>query len=348
MRTREGQRRELERSTGFALIELLVVIGIIGMLIGLLLPAVQAARESARRAQCMNNLKQLILATQSFASARGGFPPTLSWGGPPVSRAVNAGPFSIQVAILPYVDRSDLYNSINFQLPSGSFFWLQRWHQTAATQVVGTFLCPSDPMATRSFPFAVDTYRACAGLGEARRVGNTVHVFYDGAFSGSDDGRSKAVSLAQIRDGLSNTLAFSEKPVGSGPSAIYDPFRDWVPHDALPAGEWNSDNWLNACSHLSRTDLAGAQLDGGGSWMIPGAVYTYFYASAPPNSRVPDCGMIGINNGLGIFAARSFHPGGVNAAMADGSVRWFTSGLDTRTWRSLGTRAGGEVIENNF
>ena len=79
--------------------------------------------------------------------------------------------------------------------------------------------------------------------------------------------------------------------------------------------------------------------------MIPGAIYTYFYTSAPPNSRVPDCGMSAINDGLGIYAARSYHPGGVNAAMADGSIRWFTSGTNVTMWRSLGTRAGQEIAE---
>jgi prepilin-type N-terminal cleavage/methylation domain-containing protein/prepilin-type processing-associated H-X9-DG protein len=327
---------------GFTMIELVVVMGIIGALIGLILPAVQASRESARRAQCANNLKQLMIATHSFAEARGGFPSSAFWGRTFTRYDHGAGIYSLQCSLLPYLDQGALYNSMNFLLISGSFAWLEQYHRTAATQVLGTFLCPSDRFATRSIPFAGNSYRECTGLGEATLTGNELHLISDGAFMPLDDGTSRVLNLAAIRDGLSSTLAFSEKPIGSGASGGVDPFRDWIA-SRLTGNDWTSDAWLNRCSNLSPDELAGAQGDGGGSWMIPGAIYTAFYASAPPNSRVPDCGISGINNGLGIFAARSYHPGGVNAVMADGSIHWFTSGIDARIWRSLGTRAGGEI-----
>jgi prepilin-type N-terminal cleavage/methylation domain-containing protein len=339
MKSRDARRRACRRQ-GFTLIELLVAIGTIGLMIGLALPAVQASREAARRAQCANNLKQIALASHSFASAQGGFPAQifrLPGQGDP--RDGFSGTFSLQCVILPYLDRTDLFNSINFSMSSSSFFWLERFQRTVAMQVVGTYLCPSDPSSGESLPYAPNSYRACTGLGEVAHLGgNRYSLNLDGTFSGAG-----VVSLAGIRDGLSNTLAFSEKPIGSGDGRSYDPFRDWV--DRRRGNNLTADDWLNACSHLSAADLTSAQLDGGRSWMINGAPFTDFYASAPPNSRVPDCGYTGLNNGIGIFAARSYHPGGVNAAMDDGSIRWFSSTVNMSTWRSLGTRAGGEIAE---
>jgi prepilin-type N-terminal cleavage/methylation domain-containing protein/prepilin-type processing-associated H-X9-DG protein len=329
----------VRQQPGFTALELLVVIGVIAILIALTMPAVQAARESARRAQCANNLKQLIVASHSFASAWGGFPPQVTWGPGQDFRRGSLGvrgPFSLQCLILPYLEQADLFNQINLVLPASSFYWLEEYHHTAATQIVGTYLCPSDP--ARSTTFAPTSYRACVGLGETSRVGNIYYFHGDGMFSGG-----RVVSSAEIRDGLSSTLAFSEKPIGSQAGGSYDPFRDWV--DYYFANNLTVDDWLRACSNLSAADLARARLDGGGSWMIHGAVYTDFYASAPPNTRVPDCGTTAVDNGVGIFAARSYHPGGVNVAMGDGSVRWFSSGVNASTWRSLGTRAGGEIAE---
>ena len=141
-------------------------------------------------------------------------------------------------------------------------------------------------------------------------------------------------------DGLSNTLAFSEKPIGSWPNGNFSAFRDW--HD-LPGSPVYStaDGWVAACSR--KADAGGFHLDAGRSWLIYGAIFTQFYTIVPPNSPIPDCGTEAVANGLGIFAARSYHPGGVNAALGDGSVRWFSSSIAVPVWRALGTRAGGEI-----
>lgn len=329
---------------GLTLVELLVVIGIVAILAGLSLPAVQAAREASRRAWCANNLKQLTQATHSFETARGGFPAALFWTVPPGLNLATNGTYSLQCALLPYLDQTALHNSINFSLSSGSVVLLGTGQETASAQSLSVFLCPSDPY-TVAHPFSPISYRACIGLGEEQPVDpRTVRFIDNGAFAFVDDGTSRVLPLSAISDGLSNTLAFSEKPIGSGPGGLYTPFRDWIDYPGNLFGILTADQWISACANQTNVPANRLELDGGASWMVPGAVYTLFYASAPPNTRVPDCGTLAINNGLGVYAARSYHPGGVNASMADGSVRWFTSSTQSSVWRSLATRAGGEVI----
>ena len=158
----------------------------------------------------------------------------------------------------------------------------------------------------------------------------------DGAFAGFP-----VSPPVRTQDGLSNTLAFSEKPIGSGAGGKYSPFRDWVM--VSWAGDPGPGQWLTVCGQLSAADLVNAQFNEGATWMLPAPIYTTFYASAPPDSRVPDCGTS--SDGYGLSVARSYHPAGVNAAMADGSVRWFSSGINPQIWRALGTRTGGEIVD---
>ncbi len=141
---------------------------------------------------------------------------------------------------------------------------------------------------------------------------------------------------AEFTDGLSNTIALSEKPIGS--TGTYSPFRDWL--DTWEAQE--PDAWVRLCA--SQTETTHAAFDAGRTWMLDGGFYTHFYCVLAPNSLIPDCGNGGIANGRGLFTARSYHPGGVNAVMADGSVRWFSSSIEMGTWRALGTRNGGEIL----
>ncbi len=322
---------------GFTLIELLVVIGIIALLIGLLLPAVQASREASRRARCANNLKQVILATHAFEVVNGGFPTTHFFGLLPLPKGPSAlGNYSVHFRLLPYLEQNDLYNNINMSLPVGSdLVGLEIFHRTAATCALNAFLCPSDPN-TMSGPFAPTSYRACTGLGEMKKRNGLTDLQFEGAFVPLRYGNS--LRLSAISDGLSNTLAFSEKPVGSGPTGTYSPFRDWS--EVNWNGEMLADQWIVSCS---RPVSMKPMLDAGATWMVSGAILTHFYASAPPNSLIPDCGFL-LNFGVGLYSARSYHPGGVNTAMADGSVRWFSSGTQMMLWRALGTRAGGEVM----
>jgi prepilin-type N-terminal cleavage/methylation domain-containing protein/prepilin-type processing-associated H-X9-DG protein len=322
---------------GLTLIEMLVVIGIVATLAGLILPAVQASRETARRAHCAKNLGQLIRATHSFAATWGGFPgaSTLHFRKLPSGRSTLVGIFSTQCRLLPYLEQLAIYNSINFESHVGGLPNLGDFEGTAAKQIVDVFLCPSDPIQTAA-PYAPNSYRVNIGV-EQTRVQNNVHIGINtsGAFAFA----TSSLPLAEISDGLSNTLAFSEKPIGPGGTFSYSPTRDWL--SVLPILARTADQWVSRCSTLSAP--TSPQLDAGCTWFLPGAAYTAFIASVPPNSLIPDCGSLH-NFGDGIFAARSYHPGGCNAALADGAVRWFSSATEMQFWRSLATRRGDEVI----
>jgi prepilin-type N-terminal cleavage/methylation domain-containing protein/prepilin-type processing-associated H-X9-DG protein len=324
----------------FTLIELLVVIAVLAILAGLILPAVQSAREAARRAQCATNLKQLALATQGFASAHQGFPGIM------IIRQIGRYPYesthaSVHVTLLPFLEQRPLYDAINLDVDIFTTDTMPVENATAASRRLSVFMCPSES-ADDHLPWGPLNYRANDGLCEFRLVPfpgpiPAVAKIESGAFGR----RERALGLAAFRDGLSNTLLFSEKSIGGGEGALYDPRRDWVQifHKEVP--DMTADHWAAACGRLP--DATEAVLDAGRSWMLMGAAYSTFYASLPPNSLIPDCGQW-LDLGSGTFAARSEHPGGVNAALADGSVRWFTSSISPQAWRALGTRNGGEVV----
>ena len=311
------------------LIELLVVVGVIGVLVGLLLPAVQSAREAARRAQCINNLKQLALATHNFATAEGGFPadPSFREVGPfPLSMHYRSVPYQL----LPYLERGALYDAINQYVYMNTPYSFPPENVTAAITTVSGFLCPTDSAPTS--PPGLINYRTNQGFGGP----GPGMPRPTGAFGWY----GLPLPLSRFTDGLSQTVAFSEKKAGSGGGGRFDPSRDWisVSGDRLPIEQGG---WRGRCAALAASQAA--QLDAGHYWIFHGGMYTSFTCWAAPNSRVLDCGTFTVN-GDGAFTARSDHPGGVNAAMADGSVRWFGSEIALRTWQALCTRDGGEVI----
>lgn len=311
----------VERPHGFTLIELLVVIGIMGILVGLVLPAVQAAREASRRMRFSNNLRQIILASHAYEASAGAFPPATSGRVLPEfeGRGVALSPHCL---LLPYLDQGPVYAAINFHIPSLIFEDLDAGNLTVYRHPIAVFLCPSDPAA---IDYGTN-YRANAGPCQM------CDDEEQGAFIVRAPGR-----LAGFRDGLSQTLAFAEKPRGSM-APTYSAFRDWA---ELRVWAANASQYVGLCSGLRKPRAI--HFDAGSSWLLAGAAYTHFFVSVPPNSPIPDCGN-GHNNGIGVFASRSYHPGVVNAAMADGSVRSFTSGTDAAVWRSLGTRSGGEAV----
>jgi len=313
---------------GFTLIEMLVVVGVVAILAGLLLPAVQSAREAARRAQCANNLKQIGLALHAYAADSQVFPPSThglrSEPGTPFYGVLDAP----QAILLPYVEQERLYNAINFDLNVYADNVLEPGNATALRQMVPVYLCPTDGFARSAR--GGNSYRANVGLC------HHCPSEWGGAFFPFGPNR-----LSGFRDGLSQTLAFSEKLISRpGP---YDPKRDWV-RVHLRLGPIGHEEWVRACANLEHPPAPRqVRQDAGRTWMIGQAKFTYFFVSVPPNSPVPDCGLQGFG-GRGVFGARSHHPGVVNAVMADGSVRSFSSSTEPNVWRALGSRAGGELL----
>jgi len=209
---------------GFTLIELLVVIAIIGVLIALLLPAVQAAREAARRSQCVNNLKQIGLALHNYESANGSLPPSgeaFSNEYPSLGWATGPQNFSMKVRILPFLEQQAAFNTVNFAVTAiwgnGNASCIDGFYinQTIRATKINSYVCPSDANdpGTADPQLPAQSYHENGGL---NRYNNG--WFFNGInyFQGHDGPRNKTVTFASIQDGLSNTAAFSECVKGKG------------------------------------------------------------------------------------------------------------------------------------
>jgi len=346
---------------GFTLIELLVVIAIIAVLIALLLPAVQAAREAARRAQCINNLKQLGLGVHNYLQSIGTFPIGQSMGG------VNKGTdyqwwadWSAQAMLLPYIEQGPIYNAINFNFAGDNLDGTvaHAANSTVWNTTINVFLCPSDPGGL-SGPHNNNYYGS---------VGTTLLRAIDPDYTGFF-AKHQAHTVASITDGTSNTIAFSEGLVGNSQvprslsvdavsaNSIFDGSGStpgiadaWstVPAGTAPPGPTVLAG-LQACSAAIKqgSNITNSR---GTRWGFGDVGYTLFHTIVPPNSKQyawgscrPDCGGCGPENN-NFTNASSFHPGGVNCTMGDGSVKFIKDTVDMRVWWGLGTRADGEVI----
>ena len=302
---------------GFTLVELLVVIGVVALLASLLVPAVMAAREAARKTQCQNNLKQIGLALHNFEATRGVFPAAHA-------EERNEAP---HVALLPHLDESTRLGVVRAGGTGGD---------------VPTFRCPSDPVAGGT------NYRACTGSdpywhraawglngGEASETA--------GAFAVRD-----GLPTAAMTDGLTQTVAFSEKRK-SGTDSSWDPDADYwysaAAHgrDGYPA----TDELLSLCRTYDGTPAA-FQADAGRDWTAGDFIGTLYNHAAGPNPPFPDCSVSDGPGGYvpepgGIHAADSYHRGGVNVLALDGAVHFVADSVDLALWRALATRDGGEA-----
>jgi prepilin-type N-terminal cleavage/methylation domain-containing protein/prepilin-type processing-associated H-X9-DG protein len=358
---------------GFTLIELLVVIAIIGVLIALLLPAVQSAREAARRAQCTNNLKQIGLAALNFESTFGTLPPGNGPCGTAEAPASSTcgGRATPLALILPFIENSAAYAAFNLEV-NLNLFGAASPNNTAQTSLVASYICPSDPNNTKiNGLIAYANYVASTGNTASSEFGSaytfqepnngrlgafnfqivrTAPRFLPGQTTVNPEYRKAigAVKLAQIKDGTSNTAMFSETK------------RSYASTSALSTAGVPLDDPLNVyIQNVVIDNLVTPLADQGGCYYgMPNystRIYyrgQQYYRSLPqngyyshtltPNSKFFDCGSS--NYVQSHTAARSYHPGGVNMVQCDGSVRFVKDTVNADVWRAVGSRQGGEVI----
>jgi prepilin-type N-terminal cleavage/methylation domain-containing protein/prepilin-type processing-associated H-X9-DG protein len=332
--------RELRR--GFTLIEALVVISVIALLVALLLPAVQAAREAARRMQCANNLKQIGLAHHQYHDSVGSLP----WGEGPD----DWNNWSAHVMLLPYLEQGALFNALNF----ANYAWpgepkLVGVNSTAQLTKLSVLLCPSDLdrlSASQAVWYCVSGHvNYCANAGTDQNLAPKVPP--SGLFAQAPYCPT-AVRLQDIADGLSQTAALSERVKGiENSTSIYDPL---MPSSALvEAGglQATTSDYYKFCIRTAPTPgVALHEVGGigafGAYWFYGGPTCTRYNHIMPPNTW--SCGS---GQEDGAYTASSRHPGVVNVLLADGSIRAVKQTIAMQVWWALGTRSGGEVISTD-
>lgn len=338
------------RRSAFTLIELLVVIAIIAVLIALLLPAVQAAREAARRAQCINNLKQIGLATHNYLSTFQVLP--FGKGGNYVASVPGAKAYarwSANSQLLMFLEQGNLFNSINFNLPpetpgmAGAVPFMpayqnpNRENATASRTQLATFLCPSDIPPIDGWPgannYLGNQYSFACDLSETNASTTAPAELPRGVFY-----FASAVTIAAITDGLSNTAFYSEKLKGNGTP---NPKTDSL----IFPNQVTADDTYQACQNLPPTALPLTSRQGM-SWVMGEMCCSVYNHVAPPNAR--SCAAPGFSGSMANMAMQvppsSNHPGGVNVLFGDGSVRYLKSTVNLLSWRAIGTRNGGETV----
>jgi prepilin-type N-terminal cleavage/methylation domain-containing protein/prepilin-type processing-associated H-X9-DG protein len=310
------------RNRGFTLVELLVVIAIIGILVSLLLPAVQAARAAARRIQCTNNLKQLTLAMHNYHDVMRAFPPASN------HRSISAHAF-----LLPYIEQSNVQDLVDF---NSSYNHVN--NAIVITRHIPIFNCPSDPTTLVPFGWAGTSYRVNQGSGILNGLPSTdpSNINYNMPIPNGAFIPRTYLRFADIIDGTSNTAAFSEHCKGdfnNGAVSKYDTFRPGTyPNTA--------DEAVALCQNMDPNNLANQGVsDVGAPWLQAYHSTTIYFHVARPNFR--SCMF---PPGRIATTANSEHTNGVNVGFCDGSVKFIPEIIDIQTWRSLGSRDQKDYI----
>jgi len=331
---------------GFTLIELLVVIAIIAVLIALLLPAVQSAREAARRSQCVNNLKQIGLAIHNYESANGSFPMGNSWRSRTYDNCATNWGHTWMNFMIPYMEAGNQYNAINFMRPYNSVVQF-----TAFRLKIASLICPDDQenqdLTTSGYIVTMQTsYYSMRGMTEnlwySWGTGTTApNADRCGVIDGEGIfGSNIAYRISHITDGTSNTIA-----VGEVSRFLNEPMPSPFNFGNV-AGAFGGPVWGGT------TTWSGDVRPTAGAYSVPKL------NAKPVTSNVTACltnpfgtpqygnppGWINTCQNLGQFGFRSYHPGGVNFLFADGSVHFLKDTISLPTYRALSTRNLGEVV----
>jgi prepilin-type N-terminal cleavage/methylation domain-containing protein/prepilin-type processing-associated H-X9-DG protein len=356
--------KHMRRAWGFTLVELLVVIAIIGILVALLLPAVQAAREAARRMQCSNNCKQLGIALHNYHDTYKKFPWMRGGTGGGSNRTSNQESASGLIGLLPFLEQTPLYQQIS---SAGTFggtafpaFGPSPWEgdYDPWKSVIPGFLCPSDANSaeknTRDVGFS--SYAFC--------VGDSIYMNHEGD-SWSPNGKRGMFTdwnnrtFASIKDGSSNTLAMAERVIASWNKRN---IKGNIAVVALPQTDPTSPAVCLAARGPNGQYASGVTVMDVGSgrrWPDGRPFFTGFTTVLPPNS--PSCTHCWCDWEWGVYSPTSEHPGGINALMGDGAVRFVSQTIDAGNaasfetksgpspygvWGALGSIAGGESTGN--
>ncbi len=335
---------------GFTVVELLVTLAVIGLLIALLLPAVQQSRETARRMQCVNNLKQIGVACHAHQSTHGSFPLTA------VEHVGSNGhvrsAISPHAHLLPFLDQTPLHQSIEFRHWAEDFpeslprAWLlsplsvppvEPCDSVPLSTTVPVFVCPSDTTLPGS-----NHYRACLGAGPGLFPPEISGPCNDPENGAGAFVNGRAMRPEDMKDGLSNTAMFSERVVGDSNQQHYDPWSDVA--EVAPQNCTVAATRLN-CSSVTASSPHDSFV--GRTWLFGSWRQTWYNHLLPPNSSTPDCMQAGtglVGGGNGAYSARSHHRSGVSLLLCDGSVRFVNQVLDLELWMALATRAGKEPV----